>query len=112
LRFTATGSYARSRTEQLIALVRREADQRKFVRVLVDLTEVREAVPNFDRFHLGEATAAQLRGLRLAVIDLTEASDSFIETVALNRGATMRIFATEGEALAWLLGETTDISTA
>jgi hypothetical protein len=66
----------------------------------------------FDRFHLGEATAAQLRGLRLAVIDLTEASDSFIETVALNRGATMRIFATEGEALAWLLGKTADISTA
>ena len=91
LRINCSGSYSRARSEQLIALVRREADERRYTRVLVDLQAVGETVPNLDRFHLGEMCAAMLRGLRVAVIDLTEAPDAFVETVAVNRGATMRL---------------------
>ena len=60
-------------------------------------------MPNLDRFHLGELCAELLRGIRVAVIDLTEAPDAFVETVAANRGATRRVFITEAEALAWLV---------
>lgn len=103
LRFVCCGNYSRTRSERLIAQVRLEADERRISRVLVDLQQVHESVPDRDRFHLGEMCADVLRGLRVAVIDLTEAPDAFAETVAVNRGATMRLFCSEPEALAWLL---------
>ena len=103
LRFVFFGAYSRARSEQAIAAVRREADERKYTRILVDYQGVPDNIPNLDRFHLGEMSAEVLRGLRVAVVDLTEAPDAFVETVAVNRGATMRLFCTEAEALAWLL---------
>ena len=103
MKFVFTGTYNRARSEQAIATVRREADERKYSRILVDYQGVPDNIPNLDRFHLGEMSAQVLRGLRVAVIDLTEAPDAFVETVAVNRGATMRLFCTEAEALAWLL---------
>ena len=52
---------------------------------------------------MGSLAAQELRGVKLAVVDLTEAPDKFAELVAANRGADIRIFTTEVDAVSWLL---------
>jgi hypothetical protein len=64
---------------------------------------VPQPVPDHERFELGSLVAQELRGVKLAVVDLTEAPAKFAELVAANRGAAMRILTTEPDALSWLL---------
>lgn len=102
LRILVRGKREFGRTERLVALVRKAAEERGFQRVLLDTRALTDPASNKYRFALGELVAEQWRGLRVAVINPVEARDGFVETVALNRGALTRTFETENDAMAWL----------
>jgi hypothetical protein len=104
LHVTARGDYRFEHSQQLISFVRDEARRRRQHLALVDLAGVPQPVPDYERFELGSLAAQELRGVKLAVADLTEARDRFAELVAANRGADIRIFTTEADAVSWLLG--------
>lgn len=106
LHVVARGEYRLDRSKQLIFFLRDEARRRRQRLALVDLVGVPQPVPDYERFELGSLTAQELRGVKVAFVDLTEASDRLAELVAANRGADIRIFATETEALSWLLNGT------
>jgi hypothetical protein len=104
LHVIACGDYRFEHSQNLISFVRDEALKRRQQLVLVDLLGVPQPIPDYERFELGSLAAQELRELKLAVVDLTEAPDKFAELVAANRGANIRIFTTEADALSWLLG--------
>ncbi|GAB4345077.1 MAG: hypothetical protein Fur0042_09420 [Cyanophyceae cyanobacterium] len=73
--------------------------------ILFDLTAWIEVDTGMTRFRSGEYLARQFTPrFKLAAFALPEMIDSFGENAAVNRGARFRIFATEQEAIAWLLG--------
>jgi hypothetical protein len=82
--------------------VRERADEHGRTRVLVDLTAVRQAIPDTDRYLLGEEIARTWRGLIVAAVDPTETPDRFVQHVATNRGANLRLFDSEEAAIGWL----------
>lgn len=104
LRVTAKGTYGFGRTRRLISLIRESSDGHQLRRVLVDLTGVTGQPPDVDRLELGERLAQVFGSTHtLAIIGRKESVNRLAETVALNRGAVLRIFFTEREALTWLL---------
>ena len=105
LRIVIHGDYSLDRGKWLIELIRDTAKSLGRSRVLLDARDVPEGMPATDAFELGSLAAAELRGLRVANIDPADALDGLAETVARNRGLNGRIFATETEALRWLLGQ-------
>jgi len=105
LRVVAHGAYSYGRSKRLLIRVPRELRRRGMSRVLVDFTDVPEAVPDLERAELGELAAKLYVGIRVAVIDPVEAGDRGIESVALVRGAQMKIFRLESTAIAWLVGD-------
>ena len=104
LRVTATGTYGFGRTRRLIYVIRESSDGHQLRRVLLDLTGVIGRPPDMDRFELGERLA-QVFGstYTLAIIGRKESVNRLAETVARNRGADLRVFFTEQDALNWLL---------
>ncbi|HYL02396.1 MAG TPA: hypothetical protein VEU54_03175 [Steroidobacteraceae bacterium] len=102
LRVVVRGRRDFARSQRLVALIRTTADERGCRRVLLDTSALTEPPPNEYRFALGELLATEWRGLRVAVINPLEAGHGFVETVAVNRGATTRIFKTEDTAIEWL----------
>jgi hypothetical protein len=105
LRVVARGEYSYGRSKRLLIRVPRELRSRGLTRVLVDFTAVPEPVPDVERAELGELAAQLYTGIRVAVIDPVEAGDRGIESVALVRGAQMKIFRLESTAIEWLMGD-------
>jgi hypothetical protein len=105
LRVTAAkGTYGLGRTRRLIYAVRELCDRRQLRRVLIDLSRVTGIPPDIDRFELGERLAQAFGSTHaVAIIGRKESVNRLAETVALNRGAVLRVFFTEQEALSWLL---------
>lgn len=102
LRVVVRGRRDFARSRRLVARIRQTADQHGVKRVLLDTSALADPPPNEYRFALGELLASEWRGLRVAVINPLEAGHGFVETVAVNRGATTRIFRSEDSALEWL----------
>ncbi|HET7756458.1 MAG TPA: hypothetical protein VI195_10195 [Steroidobacteraceae bacterium] len=102
LRVVVRGKRELGRSRRLVALIRKTAEEHGCRRVLLDTSALSEPPPNDYRFALGELLATEWRGLRVAVINPLEAGHGFVETVAVNRGATTRIFRTEDSAVEWL----------
>ena len=104
LRVTANGTYGFGRTRRLIYVVRESSDGHQLRRVLVDLTGVTGQPPDIDRFELGERLAQVFGSSHtLAIVAREESVNRLAETVAQNRGAALRVFFTERDALTWLL---------
>lgn len=74
--------------------------------VLVDARELTSLPRTFALFLFGKSFAEEdvLRTIKLAAVvsEKTTKDMAFIETVARNRGATMRLFRSMDAALAWL----------
>ncbi|HET7756457.1 MAG TPA: hypothetical protein VI195_10200 [Steroidobacteraceae bacterium] len=102
LRFVPRGKLEFGRSERFLTLVRNTARARGCRRVLIDARAFSDPMPNNDRFAIGERVAEEWRGLRVAVVSPVEARDGFIETVAVNRGATARGFESVERAMDWL----------
>ncbi|HYL02687.1 MAG TPA: hypothetical protein VEU54_04650 [Steroidobacteraceae bacterium] len=104
LRVTVKGTYGFGRSRRLIHAVRELSDRHHLRRILADVTGVTGVPPDIDRFELGERIAEVFGSTHtLAVIAREEAVNRLAETVAQNRGAALRVFLTEQEALTWLL---------
>jgi len=72
--------------------------------VLVDGSAVTSYPSTWPVFEFGERAAGLLRGMKIAIVVTLEARhlSSFFETVALNRGANVKLCDTLEAALAWL----------
>jgi hypothetical protein len=104
VRIAARGAYSRGRLERLIQCVITESETRGIARVLVDVTGVPGSIPTLDRYEVGVAAARAFGERRVAVVERPERNERFFETVARNRGASIRDFTDEAQALEWLLG--------
>ncbi len=72
--------------------------------VLVDARESTGAMNTVDKYELGMTAASfSMSGIKVACVDMGERTDYFFETVAVNRGVSVRIFTDYDEAQAWLL---------
>ena len=68
---------------------------------LVDLRKQKASAPILDLFEFGRRLPTDVR---FAVLARPKTDDSFVETVARNRGTTARLFfGPEDEAVGWLL---------
>lgn len=105
LRLCVTGPYDPSSALKLLSLIPVEAERVASGHVLVDIRGVIGEGSTLARFEMGATAARLLPPLRVAIVWRVETTDRFAETVAVNRGANLRVFSGEPEALDWLLGE-------
>jgi hypothetical protein len=103
LRLCVRGRYDPPSGLALLSLIPVEAQHFACRHVLVDIRGVIGEGSTLSRFEMGATAARLLPPLRVAIVWRAETTDRFAETVALNRGANLRVFASEPEALAWLL---------
>ena len=99
----AAGRYKLARSMSMIRFVRELAERHGVTRVLLDTTAVPQPIPDMERYTLAMAAVENWRGLKVAGIDSTEPPEGFFENVAVNRGARVRVFGSETQALEWLL---------
>ena len=104
LRVQASGTYALRRSLALIGAVRRDADRFAVTRVLLETTGVPQPIPDLERATLGEEAAREWRGLTVAILHRTPTRSDAATIVARNRGANVRVFGSEADAIAWLNG--------
>ena len=88
---------------EIIKNIKSEAERAHQSRVLLNLMEMTPPPDMFSRFRAGEYMA-QVWGpsLKVAVVWKQEYINQFAENVAVNRGARLRVFAAEDQALQWL----------
>jgi hypothetical protein len=101
------GDYSLDGFKRVIDEVRVETERRGCEKVLVDMTALAlEDLPILDRYEMGRY-AAEVWGYRVKVAVTARADlvNNFAETVAVNRGARVAVFADEGRAMAWLLSD-------
>jgi hypothetical protein len=86
-------------------LIRKQCEAAGIYRVLVDVTDVTYSeLPTLELFFLGEKVAESLRDtIKIALVWQGDTHDYFLETVAINRAAYLRIFEGEEDARHWLL---------
>jgi hypothetical protein len=87
-----------------IEAVMRIHKEQGITRVFVDATKETSLPSTFPSFDVGSKMAAAVRTIRIAVLGNPALAEDlrFIETVALNRGATIKVFYSREAALAWL----------
>ena len=80
---------------------------RGITRVLVDATRESSLPDTLPMFEFGSDLARIVGGLKFAVVRPPALKEdlNFLESVTRNRGAMVRIFSTEAEALGWLLSD-------
>ena len=86
-------------------LIRKQCEQSGFYRVLVDVSEVTyKELPTVELFFLGEKVAESLRDkIKIALVWQGDTHNDFLEVVATNRAASIRIFEGTEAAREWLL---------
>jgi hypothetical protein len=104
LRLCVQGPYDPSSALALLSLIPVEAQRAACRHVLVDIRGVIGEGSTLARFEMGATAARLLPPLRVGIVWREETTDRFAETVAVNRGANLRVFSSEPEALEWLLG--------
>lgn len=89
-----------------IVQIRAKAMQSPQTRILADCRDVSAPATEFHRYLAGVDVARILpRPFKLSVLYLEELVNRFGETVAVNRGADIRVFHEEEQALQWLLAD-------
>ncbi len=83
--------------------VAEECRRQNIRKVLVDVRAMPGKVNFMERFKLGEAGAEIFRGVaQVGLVYRKEEINWFAETVSVNRGANVRIFADLEETMEWL----------
>jgi hypothetical protein len=103
LRMTLSGPATRSSLLGALAQAIGETKSRRIWRVLCDVTAVPPPMGTSEKYQAG-AELARLADRRMivAIVARPELVDHFFETVARNRGASVRVFTHETNALQWL----------
>jgi hypothetical protein len=105
LRVTLRGPATRPNLLGVLERVLAETKLEDTWRVLVDGTGVLAPLGTILKYELGiELARIADRRMTMAVVGRPEAVDHFFETVARNRGGSVRVFTDETAALHWLLG--------
>jgi hypothetical protein len=103
LRVTLSGAATRVRLHRALERIIDEAKSKNNWRLLIDIMAVPPPISTVDKYETGvEVAHLADRRLRMAVVGRVEIVDHFFETVARNRGASVRAFTEEAEALDWL----------
>jgi hypothetical protein len=104
LKVLVNGQQSREDAFEVIELIARQASESGLQRVLVDGRDLSNRLAPADLFSIGERVA-EVFGSRLRVVLVYRIGfiDGFGETVAVNRGATFTVRASEEEAIEWLL---------
>jgi hypothetical protein len=99
------GSYDYWDFIQYPKIIRTECEARGIFRILVDVVAVTYLeLPTLELFFLGEKVAEVLRDrIKIALVWHGGARDNFLQTVAANRAAAIRIFESTDTARIWLL---------
>jgi len=86
-------------------IIRAACEEREVYRIMVDVVAVTYTeLPTLELFFLGEKVAEVLRDrVKTALIWHGDTRDGFMETVAVNREAAIRIFDSTETAKIWLL---------
>ena len=103
LRVAVEGTHGSTRSVRFFEWVAEETVRLGASRVLLDARGVGGDVSTTDRFDLGVASARIPAKVALIARPSMIDPERFGETVASNRGAVGRVFASEAEAVAWLV---------
>lgn len=105
VRFNVGGQASQKNYFDLIELAAGETVRHGDTLGMVDLRKVLGRLRFTDQFFIGELVAKKLPHLvRLATLVASDPGSYNSETVARRQGVELRIFASEPEAIAWLLG--------
>ena len=103
VRLTVGGPYSRAHLTRLLHRIVTETAAHGIPRALVDARSVALNLSTIARYEIGVQIADAIgRGIRVAMLLVPAVVDRFAETVARNRGATVRVFTDEAAALQWL----------
>ncbi len=101
---TVTGQNDLEDLFHMMDAVKALAEQNQCRRLLVDMTGVEGPVDISFRFQVGKRLAQTFSGqTRLSIFLQDKPIDGFVELVALNRGAAIKVFQDQQAALKWLL---------
>lgn len=98
------GEYTFDQFVEAMERLMKECKKNEKNRVLIDATGLMNMAKGLNRFFMGEEIAKKLGNkVRLAILLKQEDVDGhFAETVAVNRGARMKVFTKMDEALEWI----------
>jgi hypothetical protein len=100
------GQWEEEDAKQTIEAIHDEAGRRGQTRILLDLLGLMSPRSDLTRYFTGEHVAKHWGyPLRVAALSTREIYTGFAETVAVNRGASIRVFFEKEQALEWLLNE-------
>lgn len=106
LRVTLGGPSTRGGLIRALAEVIAATKSRQIWRVLCDATAVPHPLGTSEKFEVGSELARTAdRRMIFAVVARSELIDHYFETVARNRGASVRVFVNEATALQWLFSK-------
>ena len=104
IRVVVIGSVHSSPILEFFTLVVDAARNADVSKILFDIRSVQGQLTTMERYNYGSLIADQFRGLKVAIVVNQPLRDPnlFGETVAVNRGGNIRVFATLTEAYEWL----------
>jgi hypothetical protein len=98
-----TGRWTTRDAQEAIDSIYVELERRKFTRLLVDVRELSKPDHEMTRFFTGDHWANVFgEPFKAAFIMLPDVYNGFGETVAVNRGAALKVFLNEVSAVEWL----------
>lgn len=103
LRVSCHGVWDPASVSETMLRIKAETRQTGHARVLLDWRGIEPPAREFYRYLAGEDIAAWVPSLRMAALYHSALINKFAENVAVNRGASFRVFGREEEALRWLL---------
>ena len=107
LEIGVAGEWSLDSLYELIDATRRETERTGLSRVLCDGRGMTGHPTEMARFKAGVRTAEVLGAkIRVALVSRPEIITRFGENAAVNRGASLKVFADPAEALAWLMSGT------
>ena len=91
-------------------IILKKCEAESTYKILVDLVLVKYAeIPTIEMFFLGEILAETLRDkIKMAIVWTGKEQEKFLQTVATNRAACLRIFEVTKTAEFWLLYDKED----
>ena len=99
-----SGQWRERNVRHALQTVHLEAEKQGLTCILIDMRDVSPPANLVTRFFTGVQLATFFKHpYRIAAIGLASWVDHFTETVATNRGAKLKVFTDEQQALAWLL---------
>ena len=104
VRLQAEPPWTTENAGRLIELAKEEAKRRGTFLILLDLRSWEQPDSEMVRYDSGVRVAELLNApYRVAAVSNKESVNYFAENVAVNRGASLKMFADEASALNWLL---------